>query len=280
MLSYSEDIIFKSIQGTFSCSDVTFLYFVQTPPVSSQTSTRGDKWEKVAAPAEDKPLEQDKPTKRPETLVSSLLTESGASKQKAAGSVRLFEETDGVGSKQTKLLDAANVVDGFLPGDSPQLTVKKEEKATKSSFSLFDDDQEDESDWNKPIFTSSKANAKNTLKVCEDELGLFVLVWSLLCLSGWVMFSSCVSLQRSKHRPEAQGCFRTRSSCSVRRSRRTTTQMLTSLPPQGKPQSVDAIFVSIYLLCLHQQSLSKCYVYTLELQGQPSKAGNSKSVCR
>lgn len=184
-----------------------------------------------------------------------------------------------MGSKQTKLLDAANDADGFLSIDSPPLTVKKEEKATKTTFSLFDDNEEDESDWNKPIFTSSKANAKNTLKVCEDVFWLFTLVWSLLCLSGWVMFSACVSLQTSKHRPKARGCFRTRSSCSVRRSRRTTTQTLTSLPPQGKPPSVDSIFVSIYLLCLHQQSPSKCNVYILELQGQLSKAGNSKSVC-
>lgn len=265
----------------FSCPYLTVLYFVQTPPVSSQTSSRVEKWEKNAAPADDKPLEQNKPTtKGPETVSSSPLTESGESKKKAAGGVSLFEGTDIVGSKQTKLLDAANDADGFLSRDSPPLTVKKEEKAPRNTFSLFDDEEEeDESDWNKPIFTSSKPTAKNTLKVCEDVFGLFALVWSSLCLAGCVMFLTRVSLQRSHHRPKARGCFRTRSSCSVRRSRRTTTQMLTSLPPQGKPQSGDSRFVSIYLLCLHQSSLGKCSVSILELQGQPSKAGNSKSVC-
>lgn len=183
---------------------------------------------------------------------SSPLTESSESKQKAAGGASLFEGIDVVGSKQTKLLDAADDADGLLSRDSPPLTVKKEEKATKNTFSLFNDDEEDESDWNKPIFTSSKPNSKNTFKVCQNVLGLFALVWSLLCLSVCVMFSTRVSLQRSNHRPKARGCFRMRSSCSVRHSRRTTTQMLTFLPPQGKPQSVHSIFVPIYLLCLHQ----------------------------
>lgn len=166
-----------------SCSYFTLLYFVQTPPVSSQTSSHVDKWEKVAAPAKDKPSEQNKPTtKGPETGPSSPLTESEESKKKSAGGVSLFEGIDVVSSKQTKLLDAANDADGFLSRDSPPLTVKKEEKATRNIFSLFDEEEEDESDWNKPIFTSSKPNTKNTLKVCEDVFGLFALVWSLLAL--------------------------------------------------------------------------------------------------
>lgn len=227
---------------------LTFLYLVQIPPVSSQTSSRVDKMEKCAAPVEDKPLEQYKPTpKGPEMVPSSSLSESGESKKKAADGFSLFEGIDVVSSKQTKLLDAANDVDGFLPRDSPPLTVKKEGKALRNTFSLFDDDEEDESDWNKPIFTSSKPNTENTLKVGEDVFE-FVALWSLCCLSSCVMFSTRVRLQRSNHRPKARGCFRTRSSCSVRHSRRTTTQMLISLPPQGKPQSVDSIFVSVYLL--------------------------------
>lgn len=95
------------------------------------------------------------------------------------------------------------------------------------------------------------------------------------------MFLARFSLLRSSHRPRARGCFRTRSSCSVRRSRRTMTQMLTSLQPQGKPQSVDLEFVSVYRFCPWGWSLSKWdVVYILERQGQPSKAGSTKSICR
>lgn len=152
------------------------LYFGQTLPVSSQKSSSVDKWEKVAAPAEDKPLEQNKPTtKGPKTVPSSPLTESGESTKKATGGVSLFEGIDVVGSKQKKLLDAANNA-GFLSGDNQPLTVKKEEKATKNTFSLFDEEEEDESDWNKPIFTSSKPNSKNTLKVCEDVWVVCIVV--------------------------------------------------------------------------------------------------------
>lgn len=230
----------------FSFSYFTFLCFLQAPPVSSQTSSQVDKWEKVAAPAEDRPSEQNKPTTRgPQTVPSSPLTESSGGERK--GGLGLFEETDGVGSKQTKLLEAANHADGVLSGDSPPLPVKKDEKATRNTFSLFDDGEEEESDWNKPIFTSRKPNAKNTFKVCVDVFGGG---GGLVCLAVWVMFSPRVSPQRSKRKPRAQGCSRTRSCCSARRSRRTTTQMWTSSPPQGKPQSVDSIFVRVYRLCL------------------------------
>lgn len=203
-----------------------------------------DKWEKVAATAEGKPLEQSKPTTRgPETVVSSPLAASGGSEKRGAGGVSLFEEIDGVGSKQTKPLEAAGDAGGALSGDGPPPTVKKDEKATRNAFSLFDDDDEEaESDWNKPIFTSRKPNTKNTFKVCADVFWVVGVAVGLNLPCGCVMFSTRVSQQRSKRRPKARGCFRTRSSCSARRSRRTTTQMWTCLPLQGKPRSVDSIF--------------------------------------
>lgn len=167
----------------FSYSYFPFLYFVQAPPVSPLTASHVDKWGKVAATAEDKPSEQNKPTTRgPETLVSSPLAESSGSEKKGAGGGSLFEGIDGVGSKQTKLLEAANDADGVLSGNGPPLTVKEDEKATRNTFSLFDDDEEAESHWNKPIFTSRKPNAKDTFKVCVDAFGLFASEWSLICL--------------------------------------------------------------------------------------------------
>lgn len=150
--------------------------------MSSQTSSPVDKSETIAAswaPAEDRPSEHNKPTtKSPKTVPSSPLSESGGSKKKPVGGVSLFGGIDVVGSKQTKLLDEVDDDDGFLSRDSPPLT----DKVTRNTFSLFDDDKEDESDWNEPKFTPSKPNTNTALKVCEDLLSLSALVWRSLCL--------------------------------------------------------------------------------------------------
>lgn len=84
------------------------------------------------------------------------------------GGVSLFGGIDVIGSKQTQLSEEVDDGDGFLYRDNPPLNVKKEDKVTRNTFSLFDDDEEDESDWNEPKFTPSKPIAKQTLKVCED----------------------------------------------------------------------------------------------------------------
>lgn len=156
----------------FFCSFFTLLYFIQTPAVFFQTSSSVDKSEKKAAswaPAEDRPSEQNKPTtKSPKTVPSSLLTESSGSKKKPVGGVSLFGGIDINGGKQTKLSDEVEDGDGFLYRDNPPLNVKKEDKVTRNTFSLFEDDEDDESDWNEPKFTPSKPIAKQTLKVCED----------------------------------------------------------------------------------------------------------------
>lgn len=168
------------------CSLFSLLDFVQTPAVSSQTSSLVDKSEKIAAswaPEEERPSEHNKPTtKSPKTVPSSPLTESGGSKKKPVGGVSLFGGIDVVGSKQTKLLDEVDDGDGFLSRDSPPLNLKKEDKVTRNTFSLFDDDEEDESEWNEPKFTPSKPDTKTTVKVCEDLFILSASVWCLLCL--------------------------------------------------------------------------------------------------
>lgn len=167
------------------CSFFTLLDFVQTPAVSSQTSLV-DKSEKIAAswaPEDERPSEHNEPTtKSPKTVPSSPLTESGGSKKKPVGGVSLFGGIDVVGSKQTKLLDEVDHGDGFLCRDSPPLNVKIEDKVSRNTLSLFDDDEEDESDWNEPKFPPSKPNTKTTVKVCEALFSLSASVWRLLCL--------------------------------------------------------------------------------------------------
>ncbi|XP_029691529.1 WASH complex subunit 2 isoform X3 [Takifugu rubripes] len=144
-----------------------------TPAVSSQTSSPVDKSEKIAAswaPEEERPSEHNEPTtKTAKTVPSSPLSESGGSKKKPVGGVSLFGGIDVVGSKQTKLLDEVDDGDGFLGRDSPPLNVKKEDKFTRNTFSLFDDDEEDESDWNEPKFTPSKPNTKTAVKPAEEQ---------------------------------------------------------------------------------------------------------------
>lgn len=168
------------------CSFFTLLNFVQSPAVSSQTSSLVDKSEKTVAslaPEEERPSEHNEPTtKSVKTVPSSPLSESGGSKKKPVGGVSLFGGIDVVGSKQTKLLDEVDDGDGFFCRDSPPPNVKKEDKVTRNTFSLFDDDEEDESDWSEPTFTPSKPNTKTTVKVGEDPLSLSASVWRLFCL--------------------------------------------------------------------------------------------------
>ncbi|TWW78896.1 WASH complex subunit 2C [Takifugu flavidus] len=140
---------------------------------AAHTSSPVDKSEKTAAswaPEEERLSEHNEPTtKSAKTVPSSPLSESGGSKKKPVGGVSLFGGIDVVGSKQTKLLDEVDDGDGFLGRDSPPLNVKKEDKFTRNTFSLFDDDEEDESDWNEPKFTPSKPNTKTTVKPAEEQ---------------------------------------------------------------------------------------------------------------
>lgn len=95
------------------------------------------------------------------------MSESNESKKKPVGAVSLFGGIDVLAKKPTKSpLDEVNNDDGFLPKDSPPPFDKKEEKVKTNAVSLFDDEEEDEADWNEPIFTPSKPTAQNSLKVC------------------------------------------------------------------------------------------------------------------
>lgn len=145
--------------------------------MASQLSSLLEKSEEVVVSrtraAEDEPSEQEKPAaKSPELLPSATSTQISAGKKKPAGAVNLFGGINVLASKQTKSpLDEVDNDDSFLSEDSPPPSVKKkeekrEEKVKTNAVSLFDDEEEDESDWNEPIFTPSKPTASNTLKVC------------------------------------------------------------------------------------------------------------------
>ncbi|XP_059215596.1 WASH complex subunit 2 isoform X2 [Centropristis striata] len=138
------------------------------PAVPSQSSPLLEKSEDVVVSrtaAKDKPSEQEKPAaKKPEPIPPAPSPEISESKKKPAGAVSLFGGIDVFANKQTKSpLDEADNDDGFLSKDSPPPNVKneekKEEKVKTNTVSLFDDYEEDESDWNEPIFTPSKPTA-------------------------------------------------------------------------------------------------------------------------
>lgn len=183
--------------------------------MESQSFSQLEKSEEVDASitsAEDKPSEQKKPvTKTPETSPPSLLSESSESKKKLAGAVNLFGGIDVLASKQTKSLDDVDSDDSFLSRESPPPIVKKEEKAKKITVSLFDadDDEEDESDWNEPIF--SKPMARNTIKVCitpglKNLNDWFALVYSAINVESCVMFSAaCRGATTSKEHGRISG---------------------------------------------------------------------------
>lgn len=147
----------------------------KTPALASQSSSPIEKSEEVEVSrtaGEDKPSEQEKSVaKTPEPLPSSPSPESSESKKKSAGAIGLFGSINALASKKAKSpLDEVDNDDGFLSKESPPPNVKKEErreeKVKTNAVSLFDEEEEDESDWNDPIFAPSKPTARNTLKVC------------------------------------------------------------------------------------------------------------------
>ncbi|XP_054456135.1 WASH complex subunit 2 isoform X2 [Anoplopoma fimbria] len=146
----------------------------KTPAVSSQSSSPLEESEEavVSRPAaQDKPSEQEKPAaETPEALPSAPSSEISESKKKPAGAVSLFGGINVLANKQTKSpLDEVDDDDSFLSKDGPPPNVKKEEKVKTNAVSLFDDEEEDESDWTEPIITPSKPTAINTLKPTEER---------------------------------------------------------------------------------------------------------------
>lgn len=150
----------------------------KTPAVASQSSSLLEKSEEVVVSrtaAEDKPSEQEKPAaKTPEPITSAPSPEIGKNKKKPAGAVSLFGGIDILAHKQTKSpLDEVDNDDSYVSKESPPPNVKKEEKKEEkvktNAVSLFDAEEEDESDWNEPIFTPSKPTASNTLMPTEER---------------------------------------------------------------------------------------------------------------
>ncbi|XP_067375929.1 WASH complex subunit 2 isoform X2 [Channa argus] len=146
------------------------------PAAKTQLSSQLEKSDEVSrTTAGDRPSEQEKPAENtPELLPSSPSPENSESKKKPSGAVSLFGGISVLASKQTKsLLDEDGSDDTFMSKDSPPPNVKKgekkEEKVKTNTFSLFDDEEEDDTDWNDPIFTPSKSTASSTLKPTEDH---------------------------------------------------------------------------------------------------------------
>ncbi|KAK1905171.1 WASH complex subunit 2 [Dissostichus eleginoides] len=112
----------------------------KTPAVASQSSSLLEKSEEVVVSkpaAKDKPSLPEKPTaKSPKPLPSAPSPDISESKKKPVGGVSLFGGIDVFANKQTK---------------SPL------------------DEEEDESDWNEPIFTPSKPTESNTIKPTEER---------------------------------------------------------------------------------------------------------------
>ncbi|XP_063347432.1 WASH complex subunit 2 isoform X5 [Pelmatolapia mariae] len=148
------------------------------PDVTSQSSSVLQKSEEVAVSvtaSKDKPSVQEKPaTKNTEPVTPPSSSESSESKKKPAGAVSLFGGINVLPNKPTKSpLDEDDQDDIFLSKDSPPTNVKKdekkEEKVKTKTVSLFDDEEEDERDWNDPIFTPSKPTTKNPEKSIEER---------------------------------------------------------------------------------------------------------------
>ncbi|XP_068578357.1 WASH complex subunit 2 isoform X2 [Cebidichthys violaceus] len=145
----------------------------KTPAVASQSSSMLEESEEVVVSrtaAQDKPSEQEKPAAETPEIRSAPSPEISESKKKPAGAVSLFGGINVLANKQTKSpLDEVDNDDSLLPKDSPPPNIKKEEKVKTNAVSLFDDEEEDESDWNEPIFTPSKPTTSNTLKPTEER---------------------------------------------------------------------------------------------------------------
>ncbi|TNN75259.1 WASH complex subunit FAM21 [Liparis tanakae] len=146
----------------------------QTPAAASQSSSPLEESEEVIVSrttAQDQPSgKEEEPaagTPEPPSAPSSGISQS---KKKPAGAVSLFGGIDILANKRTKSpLAEVDNDDSFLSKDSPPPNVKREEKVKINTVSLFDDEEEDESDWNEPIFTPSKPPARDTLKPTEER---------------------------------------------------------------------------------------------------------------
>lgn len=182
----------------------------QTPAAPSLLETS----EEVAVSrttAEDKPSEQEKlSAKTPKTLPSSSSSsQKSENKKKPIGAVSLFGGINVLANKQTKSpLDEDDNDNGFLSKDSPPPNVKKvekkEEKVKTNTVSLFDDAEDDESDWNDPIFTPSESTAKKVCMICSKSVKNVKNLGSSLFLLDVKMCLSVFILQVTEEQPQTK----------------------------------------------------------------------------
>ncbi|KAM9804220.1 WASH complex subunit 2C [Neosynchiropus ocellatus] len=144
-----------------------------SPAVPAKTSDLSTlpKSEVVKAPtpaAEEKThKERSVAAKEPESPDSSQ--DTSQSKKKPVGAVSLFGGIDILAKKNTQSPLAGDDDDSFLSKETPPADVKKEEKPKTNALSLFDNEEEDDSDWNDSIFKSSKPAAKDIVKPAVER---------------------------------------------------------------------------------------------------------------
>ncbi|XP_013888877.1 WASH complex subunit FAM21 isoform X2 [Austrofundulus limnaeus] len=145
---------------------------VKTPVGPAEPSPQPGEVAASASAAKEETQVQQKPAaKSPEQLPTLPSQESAASRKKPAGAVSLFGGIDVLNSKQTKTpLDGTEHDDVFLSKESPpplRKEEKKEAKAKTKTVSLFDDDEEEGSDWSDPIPVPSEPT--KTQKSAEER---------------------------------------------------------------------------------------------------------------
>ncbi|XP_038148890.1 WASH complex subunit 2 isoform X2 [Cyprinodon tularosa] len=144
-------------------------------PAATSQSLKSEEVSVFETPAKNKPEVQPKPAeKKPEPLPTVPSQDSNEIRKKPAGAVSLFGGIDVLGNKQTKdPLDEEDEDDIFLSKGSPppmfRTEEKKQDKGKTKTVSLFDEDEEDESEWSDPIFPPSKPTAGETLKPTEEQ---------------------------------------------------------------------------------------------------------------
>nr|XP_043902136.1 WASH complex subunit 2 isoform X1 [Solea senegalensis] len=150
-----------------------------TLAMASESSSQLQKSEEVAvspSEAKNKALQVEKPVaKTPQTLSASPAPQNTETKKKPAGAVSLFGGIDVLEKKTTTSLldeDDDDNDGGFLSKASPPPNVREEKKENKviaKTVSLFEDEDEGESEWTDPIFTPSKPTGRNTQKPSEEQ---------------------------------------------------------------------------------------------------------------
>ncbi|XP_053731690.1 WASH complex subunit 2 isoform X1 [Synchiropus splendidus] len=122
------------------------------------------------APEEKTHEERNVATKKPES--PDLSQDTSQSKKKPVGAVSLFGGIDILAKKKNQSPLDGDDDDDFLSKETPPADVKKEDKPKTNALSLFDNEEEDDSDWNDSIFKSSKPAARDIVKPAVERTTL------------------------------------------------------------------------------------------------------------